>query len=237
MDRDTLTDSDMSNFYDPNPSKWERMIIKIRSIFIEGNQWHANKKAWNERIFDDGTFTLPFNKLSKGEISLCCKHLEALKEIARTEHGYGIVFEDDVILMDNFAEKFRRCMAEMPGEWDIIFIGSAFGHRPPERRAGKRVYQMKPPRGKCSDSYVVTSTAAKILLSKLTPFTLPIDWELMYWMNELSLDCFWWDPPLVTQGSQTGKFNSSLRDNPPKHVIAMTEASSGESGKGSAHAT
>lgn len=225
MDREALGETETARFYDADPEKWTRMSAKTRMLFIEANQWRSDKKSWTEGVRDDGKFVLPFKVMSMGEISLCCKHAEALRLIAESDDPYAIIFEDDVVLAGDFKHRFVLALADTPQDWDIIFPGSAFWHRPPERNPGTLSYRMEPPRGKCSDSYVITQKAARLLLDHMVPFTQPMDWELIYWMNELRLHCFWWDPPIVTQGSQSGKFSSSLYGDASKPVISPKKAS------------
>ncbi|MGD0232668.1 MAG: polysaccharide pyruvyl transferase family protein [Syntrophorhabdales bacterium] len=225
MDREAIGEAETAYFYAADPEKWAKMFAKTRTLFIEANQWRPDKKSWAEGISDDGKFMLPFKIMSMGELSLCCKHAEALRLIAENDDPYAIIFEDDVVLVDDFKHRFVSSLADTPQDWDIIFLGSAFWHKPPERNSGKLSYKMEPPRGKCSDSYMVTPKTARLLLDHMVPFTQPMDWELIYWMNELQLNCFWWEPPIVTQGSQSGKFNSSLYGDVSKPVIIQRKTS------------
>ena len=53
--------------------------------------------------------------------------------------------------------------------------------------------------------------AAKKILSTIIPFTFPIDFELNYQMELHDMNVYWWEPPLVAQGSQCGVFGSAIQ--------------------------
>jgi GR25 family glycosyltransferase involved in LPS biosynthesis len=71
---------------------------------------------------------------------------------------------------------------------------------------------MDPPRSRCSDSYFISRQAAKVISEAVQPFSMPIDWELGYQLHLHRMKVYWWEPPLVRQGSETGLYRSEVRD-------------------------
>ena len=100
-----------------------------------------------------------------------------------------------------------------PEDWDYIFIGSGCNLRinPKLVLPEKVAYKKEHPATKCTDSYCITFSAAKRVLSTILPFTLPIDFELNYQLERHDMNVYWWEPPIVVQGSQCGLYDSELQ--------------------------
>ncbi len=121
-----------------------------------------------------------------------------------------LIFEDDVILVDHFQTRFNSSLYETPIDWDLIFIGSGCNLRIPidKLMVGQTAYKVDHPSSKCADSYCITLSAARRILSTIIPFTFPIDFELNYQMKLHNMNVYWWEPPLVSQGSETGMYQT-----------------------------
>jgi GR25 family glycosyltransferase involved in LPS biosynthesis len=222
-DREALTRDTVNKFYRPDKKVWRRKAAILRPILLQEQQWSAEKKSWSEGVYEDNTFQVPFQDLRPSEISLAIKHFIALENAARCGSPQIMIFEDDVVLADNFTDEFMRCFAETPPDWDVIFPGAPHRLRPPEWNGIQRCFRKDPQRGKYSDSYIVTPRAARRMLADLRPFTMPIDFELTVIMNKLDLNCYWWEPGIVRQGSQIGLFPSAVNPLPEQHDLLVEE--------------
>jgi GR25 family glycosyltransferase involved in LPS biosynthesis len=154
---------------------------------------------------------LPFRELKKSEISLAYKHMRVYEDISSNEYETALVLEDDVILEDDFVPKFNDYLSRTPDDWDFIFIGSGCNLHVKNTEPGKVAYIKSNPATKCTDSYCIRGMAASLLLRNIIHFSLPIDFELNYWIEKLKLKVYWWEPPLVKQGSQVGLYGSSIQ--------------------------
>jgi GR25 family glycosyltransferase involved in LPS biosynthesis len=67
------------------------------------------------------------NKLNKGEISLLCKTFNIYNKIIEQNLNYGIIMEDDSILLPNFKNKINYILNNLPLDFDIVYIG-CFSH-------------------------------------------------------------------------------------------------------------
>ena len=65
------------------------------------------------------------------------------------------------------------------------------------------------PASNCSESYLIKPFMAKKLLESL-PFNLSYDWELAYQLYKHAASVYWWIPPLISQGSKNGKYQSAI---------------------------
>ncbi len=62
-------------------------------------------------------------KFSLGEIGVTCSHRAIWKLMIERNYEQVIVFEDDVILENNFKENLQKFLADLPEDWDIAFLG------------------------------------------------------------------------------------------------------------------
>lgn len=211
FDREVLDNEILRRHYCADEGQWHSRISAIANLVQENNQFRDAKRSWQEDVIYENNFQIPFRELSMAEISLAIKHVEALRIIVESGWNYAIIIEDDVMFLEDFSARFFTNFLQTPPSWDLIFFGAGCGFKVPERQAERRIYRMEPPRGKCSDSYCVSHKAAKRLLDSILPFCLPIDFELVHWMNVHSLETYWWEPWLCVQGSQTGMVQSAIR--------------------------
>jgi GR25 family glycosyltransferase involved in LPS biosynthesis len=169
------------------------------------NQWEA--KINKMKIFS------PKRKLNYAEISLNYKHIKAYEDIVKNNLDTALILEDDVILEDNFSEKFNKQLEMTPPDWDVIFIGSGCNLKIPSEqiKKGTTAYLKEHPASKCSDSYIIKKSSAEKFLNNIIPFTFPTDFELNYQMLIHNMKVYWWEPSITKQGSETGLFKTSLR--------------------------
>ncbi len=165
-----------------------------------------DEKTWNDKVIPYS----PFRQLTTGDISVMHKHIAIYYDIVVNRYEESLIFEDDVILVDNFIDLYNANMYNTPIDWDLIFIGSGCNLRIPTTQliGGRAAYKVDHPASKCGDSYCITLDAATRILSTIIPFTFPIDFELNYQMKLHNMNVYWWEPPLVTQGSETGLYET-----------------------------
>jgi len=171
--------------------------------------WTDDKETWDRKVIPYS----PHRELRQSEISLAHKHIEIYKDIVENQYTTSLVLEDDVILHDNFESMFNMFLTKTPDDWDFIYIGNGCNLRihPSLLIPGQTAYKVNHPASKCTDSYCITLDAATKILETITPFTFPIDFELNYQMKLHNMNVYWWEPPLVTQGSQCGMYTSKIQ--------------------------
>jgi GR25 family glycosyltransferase involved in LPS biosynthesis len=181
----------------------------------------------------------PFAKDYKRTLmSLFLKHIYVYQLIAkdseasRADEAPSIIFEDDVILGDDFYEILEKYMNEArytsdangangvsdvgyASEYDMLFIGCGYNLHINKEVIEDDKHIYKNPYTRATDSYVITSKCAKKICdyyeeTAACPITLPIN----LWLNKAILDkglnVYWCEPTIVSQGSQSGLFEISL---------------------------
>ena len=155
-----------------------------------------------------------FKELSTAEISCTLKHRVAIKKIADECASYGLILEDDAILCEDFSGLFNEFLLRTPPYWDAIFIGDCSDLHVPDRRITEGVvaYQMPHPASKGGVAYLLKKSAATKIASTMKTFMAVSDVELAYQIHKHDLKTYWWEPPLVKQGSECGLYSPSLRN-------------------------
>ena len=158
----------------------------------------------------------------KPSMSLHLKHFYAYKEIA-TNYDSALIFEDDVILDDNFIDKLNNYITQLPNDFDMLFIGNGCNLHIESNKLSphKNIYEkcLYPTywggngATRCTDSYIVSKKCAVKLCEYINQLKNKIDLPIDFWLNTAARDnnfiVYWAEPTIVSQGSENGKFNPS----------------------------
>ena len=147
--------------------------------------------------------------LNAGEISLSTKWGKVIKIIADSDDVYALVLEDDALLCRNFSKLFQKYIDSTPSDWDMIYLGDGCNLHA-NYTEGKHAYLKEHPASRCSDSVLIKKTAAEKISKTWFPFDHGSDFELSWQQYHHDLNVYWWEPTLVTQESQGGRFTSAL---------------------------
>jgi hypothetical protein len=159
-------------------------------------------------------------KLRDSLVSLICKHLHASNKIS-LKYDYALILEDDAILCDQFLDKLDFMMKQLPSDFDAFFIGRGCNLYVPyaEQHAGNFVYLKNNEIGhwgihgssRCTEAFVLSKKAAtQIVNTRFDHVDLPYDFLLNDLFRKYNMRVYWSEPALVTQGTITGKFSTSL---------------------------
>jgi GR25 family glycosyltransferase involved in LPS biosynthesis len=188
----------------------------LKYHFMEG--YDREKLSYeNLKIFDT-------NKVKLSMCSNIIKHMRSYHKIMNNDYKYSLILEDDVILDDQFVNKLEIGLKQLPDDYDMLFIGNGCNLHIPliGRRESKVIYKKcrEPTKWggnggtRCTDSYLVSKKCAKKLINYISrlkegSIQMSSDWWLNQVIRYLKLKIYWMEPTIVTQGTQTGKYNSS----------------------------
>lgn len=197
-DQEDLTEDLISEYYKPSKEDYDRKINDL----------------WGSRA-------APYRELNIAQISCTIKHYNCIKKVADETKEYGLILEDDVIFVEDFVKKFNVFLEQTPSDWDAIFLGCCAGLRVPSAFLKQDVfaYPIKDPASRGGDSYLLRTSAARKIASTMKPFTTISDWELAVQLHQHGLKTYWWEPPLVVQGSENGLYKTTLNDDHHREVI------------------
>ena len=161
------------------------------------------------------------------ELSLHLKHLHVYRLMMLHDYDNVLVFEDDVVLSDNFMKNLAKYMTQLPADYDMLFIGNGCNLHIPKYMQVPNQYIYEKclhetawggnGAARCTDSYVIHNRCAKKICDYIANLKTKIDSPnggVDWWLNdvarELSLKVYWAEPTIVTQGSQIGLFSRSI---------------------------
>jgi len=83
--------------------------------------------------------TIPYGNINSSTLCLGINHWCLWQHIFLSGIDMAIIFEDDVLLPDNFMDRFMDIMAGVPDDWDVIYLGLLF----PERIESGKIMAVK----------------------------------------------------------------------------------------------
>lgn len=151
----------------------------------------------------------------RGWMSVHLKHLYVYRQIAE-KYDEALIFEDDVILSDNFLTTLNLYLTQLPATFDMVYLGDGCDQHIPNNRLIPTIYIYRNEHGfsRCVDSYIVSKKAAIKICSILDTLQEKITAPIDHWLNQISsrdnFEVYWAEPTIVTQGSQNNTFRSTL---------------------------
>jgi GR25 family glycosyltransferase involved in LPS biosynthesis len=144
------------------------------------------------------------NFLKKTEISLLLKHAWIIEKIYENNYLNTLILEDDVILEENFVEKFNLYISNLPPDWDMCWIGSCCGLHA-KNTNNSFIYEADGSR--CTHAYIISYNCVLKIKDDLKNANDAIDWFYNFLIQSKKLKNYWVEPPLAYQSQD---FTSSL---------------------------
>lgn len=199
---------------------WDREEVTYQ-MYVDNFQ--ADHLEYQKRGQDPKEF-FPHYPLSPSMVSLCLKQKEAFRRIGYGDTPYGIMFEDDAIVCEDFKNTFAIYFEQLPLDWDVAFIGQGAGKRIAKDKLvdGQNWYLKDHPADRCADSVLFKKDSAKRIFDHINHYKICFnpDPELGFWMKMLKMNVYWLEPPIVAQGSQNGLFKTEQ----PSHSQFIDES-------------
>jgi GR25 family glycosyltransferase involved in LPS biosynthesis len=176
----------------------------------------------------------------KGAIGCALAHLNTWKQFLETEEEYAIIFEDDVILEDNFLENLNAILKEVPETYDILYLGCTgcdhtqniniikhigklwFIHKdiPAHQQISKHVG--KPSIAFATHAYIVSRKGAKQLLELLEGnISNHIDFCIQKLVLDKKIESYVATPRIVHQTSADSSPSENVVSNYPLLINSM----------------
>jgi GR25 family glycosyltransferase involved in LPS biosynthesis len=199
--------------------------LKDRKEYIDNQLLKAgiNGIFINEYDKEDLTFPIlkPFDRsrLKLSQISLFLKHVRCWELIIENDLDYGIIFEDDVVLEDDFVNKLNYYMKELPEDFDYFSICD--GGSPPhglnihiDKKLiidGKHIYKINPVvygGTRCAEAQLVSKKCAQKMIDyfynlKGNSISVPLDHFLNQFFRTDNSNVYWLEPTIASQLSSS----------------------------------
>jgi GR25 family glycosyltransferase involved in LPS biosynthesis len=149
-------------------------------------------------------------------MSISLKHIEAMKQTVKHRYERCLVFEDDIILFENFSAKVEELLEESKNitEPHCIYLSNSCNKYTPRSRLLKNRHLYDHDHSRAADAYVMTLEACQKRLEWLehNQIALPLDHLFTQIDRALGIKMFWAEPPICEQGSMSGLFASSVEN-------------------------
>jgi glycosyl transferase family 25 len=156
--------------------------------------------------------------LNENQIALALNHWFLWSHIVLSKIPQALIFEDDILLPDNFEQVFADSMANTPPDWEFVYLSTLYPERIDDgrimtERVGGNIVKHKGARtwdGACdgTHSYMITLEGAMKMVD--IPFT--IDEHIDRWISFHilpRLNTYIWHPSPVKQRSGLGQWSST----------------------------
>ena len=152
------------------------------------------------------SFIASKKRMGDAEIGVAMSHVGVYRRMVADRVPYALVFEDDVVLGEGFAEALARAERFLnPGAAQLA-VFSGYGVEkaetlPPEIRCEKSIW--------CADAYCLTLEAAKLILRANDPVIAVAD-SFKRWRRDFGLELYRVLPATVRQDDVTFKSENQI---------------------------
>ena len=190
---------------DRNPERLEFMRGQLDRLGISFERFPA---VWGKGLSEaerragfsrTRSFIAAGKRLSDAEIGVAMSHVGFYRRMVDADEPYALVLEDDVVLSDGFCGALSRVEAFIsPGRPQLVLL-SGYGvdgaeSLPEEIRPVKSAW--------CADAYVLTLSAAKLILKANSPVITVAD-SFKRWRRRFGLEIFRALPSTARQDDST----------------------------------
>jgi GR25 family glycosyltransferase involved in LPS biosynthesis len=163
-----------------------------------------------------------FENISNPYMAIGLSHIYAYNKI-KDNYDEALIFEDDVILCDNFINIFNYYLTQLPKDFDMLFLGSCCNLKIQEHNLipNKHIYEksLEPTEWgglgstRALYSYLVSKKCAIKICKYIDSIKYKIDLATDQWINivarDINLKMYWAEPTIAIQGSEIGIFEKS----------------------------
>lgn len=108
---------------DRRPERWQQMKLKFAR--------HGVQSVSRFAAIDSDQIELPLNwPHTPGAYGCLRSHVEVVRNARDLGVSSVLIFEDDVAFHDDFESKFATAIADLPGDWDMLFFGALHKEEP-----------------------------------------------------------------------------------------------------------
>lgn len=177
---------------------------------------YVSPKAYKQILMSEKTGTrMHHYDLTRGAVGCYLSHLSIYKNIIEKNMKYGIIFEDDAIIANDFYKRLLYGLNVVPKNWDIFLLGVICL----KCDVGKEYINIKRFWG--THGYIVNNQSAKKLLEYLDkPLSKQIDADMSLLIKKGIINVYAINPVIVVQDN---KFGSDIQMSVTDSSVAFNE--------------
>lgn len=164
---------------DPNGARAQRTvqefqkygITPIMSLGFDG--YKSGLKSTVEMHHNDG---YPYF-IGPHHMGTTIAHLMMWHHLVTAKVPEAIIVQDDVKLCQNFLDEFQKSYAELPADWEYVWVGHCCAADRPANQVTPRVWNIRWPM--CDHCILLKLSAAEKMLTPMNEFRAPVDVALI----------------------------------------------------------
>jgi GR25 family glycosyltransferase involved in LPS biosynthesis len=175
---------------------------------------YKDRVILNKDEITDNDFKNLVAPINTSQLSNFMKQLKALEMIKNGKNKINFIIEDDIMIIDDFANNFLILLEKLKTqEFDLIFTSVAINDNSPDFKFLKSLEYFKVLISK--SSYFVTNDCASKLLSYFEKIRFNYKMNLSYyiWENKDTINSLIFNKNLLFEGSKIGLFSTSINNN------------------------
>lgn len=131
--------------------------------------------------------------MKQGAVGCAISHLTLLRFAREQNFSAIMVFEDDVVLSENFNRELKEMLAFLPQDWDMFYFGGS--HREKPIRINERI--LKACKTLTTHAYLMRSSMYDAAIAEIERLIDPVD--SVYADLQKQFNVYISDPPLAWQ--------------------------------------
>lgn len=142
----------------------------------------------------NGPVNLVNYSYKQAEKSIAMKHYTACKKVVENELPYALILEDDVFFCENFEDRLKQIVVNLPEGWDAYFLNSTkgmLGNKCEDIENNDYVVKRGHPSTACLNSYLIHNKACKKIVEEIenNKISLHIDHEFncIFYKNDFNV--------------------------------------------------
>ncbi len=175
---------------------------------------YKNRVQLNKDEIEDNDFKNLISPINTNQLSNFLKQEKALEMIKNSKTKINFIIEDDIMIIDEFANNFLDLLEKIKTqEFDLIFTSVAINDNSSEFKFIKSIEYFKVLIAK--SSYFITNDCAANLLTyfEKIKFNYKINLSHYIWENKESVKSLIFNKNLLFEGSKIGLFSTSVNNN------------------------
>lgn len=211
-----------------------QQIVRLKGLFDKANynyqffqinnpssnEIEKNLDKYKDRVqlnkdeIEDNDFKNLISPINTNQLSNFLKQEKALEMIKNSKTKINFIIEDDIMVIDEFANNFLDLLEKIKThEFDLIFTSVAINDNSSEFKFIKSIEYFKVLIAK--SSYFITNDCAANLLTyfEKIKFNYKINLSHYIWENKESVKSLIFNKNLLFEGSKIGLFSTSVNNN------------------------
>jgi len=170
---------------DKRPNRWEQAKIEFEKHNLEVERFSAT----------DGCSIKIQSNIPRGALGCSSSHMNIIKKAQDENLDKVLIFEDDVVFIENLQKRFEECYNELPENWDMFYFGGNHNNKHQLYNFSKNLRKIG--NTYSTHAYAIRNTIYDLAISRVSGFKQEVD--VCYAQIQKERNCYVCWPHLAWQ--------------------------------------